>query len=64
MFGAWSLVEGAFHSVFGIDLESVWRRKSWRWFDTRVKFLLSTDTPLSRYFAPDDDTKKAEAPHE
>jgi hypothetical protein len=61
----WSLLEYSFHSALGIDLEDVWRRKSWRWFTVRVKHLLSTDTPLARFFAPDDDqTPKPEAARE
>lgn len=63
LFAQWTLLEFTFHSALGIDLEDVWRRKSWRWFSVRVKHLLSTDTPLARYFAPDDDeTPKPEVP--
>ncbi|MCC2033065.1 hypothetical protein [Microbacterium allomyrinae] len=50
-------MEFSFHAVLGIDLEDVWARKSWRWFNVRVRNLLSTDTPLARYFAPDDEPK-------
>ncbi len=50
----WSLVVFTFHTALGVDLEDVWRVKSWRWFSARVRHLLSTDTPLSRFFAPDD----------
>ncbi|MBN9208137.1 MAG: hypothetical protein J0H96_05665 [Microbacterium ginsengisoli] len=61
MFEQWTLLVGTFHQVLHVDLESAWRVKSWRWFASRVKFLLSTDTPLARYFAPDD---PQEVPHE
>lgn len=50
----WSLLEFTFHVELGVDLEDVWRRKSWRWFTTRIRGLLSTDTPLYRFFAPDE----------
>lgn len=40
------------HSEYGVDLEEVWRRKSWRWFTVRVKGLLYADTRLSRHFRP------------
>ena len=52
----WSLVEYAFHAQLGIDLEDVWRRKSWRWFSARVSGLLSDpESLLARFFAPDPD---------
>ncbi|MDQ0894423.1 hypothetical protein [Agromyces ramosus] len=42
--------------MLGIDLEDVWRAKSWRWFATRVRGLLSDpDSLLARFFAPDPD---------
>jgi len=47
---AWELLEFSFHSILGVDLEEVWRSKSWRWFTVRVHGLLSTDTPLARHF--------------
>ncbi|WP_350347263.1 hypothetical protein ABIQ69_11540 [Agromyces sp. G08B096] len=50
----WALVEFSFHQILGVDLEDVWRRKSWRWFETRVRGLLSIDSPLARFFAPDE----------
>ncbi|MCT7028000.1 hypothetical protein M1186_26025, partial [Salmonella enterica subsp. enterica serovar Minnesota] len=50
----WVLLVGTFHQVLHVDLESVWRVKPWRWFETRVKFLMTTDTPLARYFAPEE----------
>lgn len=50
----WPLVEFTFQSVLGVDLEEVWNRKSWRWFSVRLSHLLSTDTPLARFFAPRD----------
>lgn len=64
MLAQWGLVEYSFQSVLGVDLETVWRAKSWRWFAVRVKHLLSTDTPLARFFAPDDEPEKPEVPHE
>ena len=51
--GQWELLEYCFHSVLGVDLEAVWHTKSFRWFLVRVHGLLSTDTPLSRHFAPE-----------
>jgi hypothetical protein len=61
----WGLLEYSFHTVLGIDLEDAWHRKSWRWFAVRVKHLLSQDTPLARFFAPDDaETPKPEAPRD
>lgn len=49
---AWSLVEYSFHAVLGVDLDEVRGRRSWRWFMTRLRGLLQTDTPLARYFVP------------
>lgn len=37
----WPLVVADFHRYYGIDLEKVYRRKSWRWFEVRVLALLS-----------------------
>jgi hypothetical protein len=51
----WSLLEFTFHSVLGVDLDAVWAVKSWRWFQIRVHGLLTTDTPLSRHFAPEEE---------
>lgn len=48
----WFLLEPAFHSTFNVDLEEVLHSKTWRWFATRVSFLLITDNPLARHFAP------------
>ena len=65
IFEQWPLVEGSFQAVFGIDLERVWRRKSWRWFAVRITYLLQTDTALNRFFRPDEEPdQKPELPDE
>jgi len=62
LIGQWSLVEYSLHAALGIDLEDVWHAKSWRWFATRVRGLLSDDTPLARFFAPDQPEPGSEKP--
>lgn len=52
--GQWALLEYCFQTILHVDLESVWRVKSFRWFKTMLRGLLTTDTPLSRHFAPTD----------
>jgi hypothetical protein len=46
----WPLVEGGFHAVYGVDLVAVWDTVDWRWFRTRLGYLLVSETPLARYF--------------
>lgn len=58
----WVLLEGAFQAELGIDLEDVLRVKSWRWFFTRIRYLMSTDNALSRRFAPKPDPPDQESP--
>jgi hypothetical protein len=51
----WPLVEAAIHEKWGVDLSApgVLRSTSWRWFWTRVTYLLtSQDNALGRHFAP------------
>lgn len=48
-------MEFCFHIILGVDLEQVWHVKSWRWFTTRIKGLLMTESPLSRHFAPEEE---------
>lgn len=63
MLEQWVLVEGAFHAVFGVDLSEALHVKSWRWFWTRVMYLLRDDNALSRYFAPKPDAPAEEMPN-
>lgn len=60
VFEQWPLVEFSFAQI-GIDLEEVWHVKSWRWFKIRLEGLLTIDSPLSRFFAPEPDPQPLEA---
>jgi hypothetical protein len=62
VFGEWALVEGAFQAELHIDLEDVIRVKSWRWFFTRLRYLMATDNALSRRFAPPPEPPAEETP--
>jgi hypothetical protein len=46
------LIEADFHDVYGVDLEQVFRVKSYRWFTVRVHGLFASDSRLARHFAP------------
>jgi len=48
----WDLIEADFHDVYGVDLEQVFRVKSYRWFTVRVHGLFASDSRLARHFAP------------
>jgi hypothetical protein len=48
----WFLLEPVFHHEFGVDLSKVLHTETWRWFAARVSYLLVTDNPLRRFFAP------------
>jgi len=48
----WVLLEGAFHAVYGIDLEDALTTRTFRWFSVRVAYLLAHDNPFGRFFAP------------
>jgi hypothetical protein len=60
----WSLVEADFQSIYGLDLERLVRKRSWRWFTIRVSALLARDrwpdqfgqmhgdSLLQRFFTP------------
>lgn len=60
----WRILEGAFQAVLNIDLEELFHRKSWRWFSTRVAYLLADNNPFSRaVFPPPDPSSKELADH-
>ncbi|MCB5167993.1 hypothetical protein LG634_24595 [Streptomyces bambusae] len=42
------------HETYGIDLDTpgLLRARSWRWLRLRILGLLSSETRLSRHFAP------------
>jgi hypothetical protein len=58
------LVEIAFSTLYHIELEDVFRTRSWRWFRVKIRGLLSTDNPLARHFAPDPETEKKGRPED
>lgn len=58
---AWVLVEGAFQQRLSIDLEAV-RHKSFRWFMTRLAYLLIDDNPLAARFRPPPEIPVMEPP--
>jgi hypothetical protein len=60
IFGQWARLEADFHDVYGVDLEAVFRVKSWRWFMVRVDGLLSCDSRLRRFFREDEVTADGE----
>jgi hypothetical protein len=60
IFGQWARLEADFHDVYGVDLEAVFRVKSWRWFMVRVDGLLSCDSRLHRFFREDEVTADGE----
>jgi hypothetical protein len=51
IFEAWPLLEADFHEAFGVDLETVFWVKSWRWFAVRVDGLLASDSRIHRHFS-------------
>lgn len=61
LFEQWPLLEFSFHAHLGVDLADVWQVKSWRWFAVRVQGLMSSDTPIARFFAPDGAPNPSEA---
>lgn len=46
MVDRWGLVVADFHRLLGIDLEAVYRERSWRWFELRVSVVLSLPDSL------------------
>jgi hypothetical protein len=48
----WELLEADFHDIYGVDLEQVFRVRSYRWFIVRVRGLFISDSRLARHFAP------------
>lgn len=49
----WDALEADLHHHFGIDMCSeVVRKRDWRWFAVRVKWLLQNDTYLYRVLRP------------
>jgi len=63
IFEQWNLLEFSFQTI-GIDLESVWHVKSWRWFKVHLRGLLASDTAIARYFAPEPAATTPEVPDE
>lgn len=58
----WNLIEWDFHHTLHVDLPTVIRGRSWRWFRVRVGGLLATPgTALHTHFA-DDNTEPEGAP--
>lgn len=49
----WTLLEISFSTLYAIELEDVFRTRSWRWFTVKVRGLLLADTPLARHFKPE-----------
>lgn len=52
LFKQWSLLEYAFRSELGVDLEAVRHTRSWRWFRVMASGLLTGDNVLARHFSP------------
>lgn len=49
----WLIIEADLHQVYGIDVRSgVLRERTWTWLRIRILGLLSTDSRVSRHFAP------------
>lgn len=45
----WPLLEGDLHRLLNIDLgDGILHRRSWRWFETRVTYILGMDSQLAR----------------
>jgi hypothetical protein len=52
IFDVWELVEADFSSEFHLELEDEFRRRSWRWFASKINGLLTSPTSrLTRNFS-------------
>ncbi|TXL91925.1 hypothetical protein EW053_04425 [Streptomyces sp. IB2014 016-6] len=55
----WDLVEADLQETYQIDVDSgILRDRSWRWLRVRIAGLISTDSRLSRHFAPKESHRK------
>lgn len=49
IFGRWVELEGDFQAILNVDLETAFDVRSWRWFSTKVRYLLlRPDSLLSK----------------
>lgn len=60
IFAEWDVIEHAFAEI-GIDLEDEWEQRTWRWFRTRLRGLLATDSILGAKFRPEPATEPGRA---